>query len=212
MTDTTASTGDQAADQAAATAAAAAATAAGHVIPRTAEPEADSVDKLPKWAQKLVGDLRDKDAKGRIALTAAEQRQKDILKAAGIETDETDPGKIAEAAQKERDAAQKDARDTKVELAVYRLSGGAGADPLALLDSRAFLTKLDKADPEDSDGIKSLITDWVKDNPKFKQAARAAGTSGADFSGGTGEQRQSAAHQAAPGTARLAAAYATPQS
>lgn len=147
----------------------------------------DSVEKLPKWAQKLVGELRDKDAKGRIKLTEAEQRQKDILKAAGIETDEQDPVKIAETARAEREAAQKETRDTKVELAVFRQATGAGADPNSLLDSRAFMAKLDKADPDDPDGIKTLIADWVKDNPKFKTTApRAGGVSGADFTGGTG--------------------------
>ena len=151
--------------------------------------EPQSVDKLPKWAQRHIEKLRDADVKGRQKVADLNQRQKDILKAAGIDTDEQDPEKVRALLEQERDAARKDARDTKVELAVFRLASPAGADPNALLDSRSFMAKLDKVDENDSDEVKTLITDWVKDNPKFKTtAAGRPGNTASDHAGGTGEQ------------------------
>lgn len=170
--------------------------------PGAAEPaatEPDQVEKLPQWAQKLVSELRDKDAKGRLKLTEAETRQKAILKAAGIDTDETDPTKLAEIAQNERQQAQAERTEAQRELAIYR-SAPAGTDVSGLLDSRSFLASIANIDPTDTAAITAAIT-AATENGKFKTTPRAGGASGADFTGGTGgptdlQSRISAAEKA----------------
>lgn len=174
------------------------ATVAG--TPEAAENLADiqQVEKLPKWAQKIITDARTGEAAQRTAAKEAAERTKAILKAAGIEPEEADPAKIAAELESERSAS----RQSRVELAVYRAAGATGADPDALLDSRAFLDKVKDLDPSDQAGIRLAITEAVEANPRLAKdkpqepnpappaPAQAAGVSGADFAGGTGAAAQ----------------------
>ena len=181
---------------------------AGGETPPPAPPSGDpkptewdgKVESLPSGAQKLIADLRKADGDERIAKKTLDAIQKALNPDA--KGDKPDPDALARTVT-EREA---EAKQAKTELAVYKLSGKSGADADALLDSRAFLAKIADLDPTDSKAITKAIEDAVKDNPKLKQA-RAAGTSGADFSGGTGEQRQTDASKAKPGAARIAAAF-----
>jgi len=152
------------------------------------------VESLPEPVQKMIRDLRNESAERRTKLTAAEQAQQDAIralaKAAGIEL----PGEQAPDPQQltqQLTATQQQARQAAVELAVYKAAGAHQGDPLALLDSRAFLAKVADLDPtaEDfttkvSDAIKGAVTD----NPKLRSAP-VAGASSADHAGGSGEQR-----------------------
>ena len=69
---------------------------------------------------------------------------------------------------------------------MFRLAAKQGADADALLDSRSFLAKLKDIDPTDAKAVTKAITEAVADNPKLKTVL-AAGASGANFSGGSGE-------------------------
>ncbi|KRE79953.1 hypothetical protein [Arthrobacter sp. Soil763] len=158
------------------------------------------VESLPAGAQKIINDLRKAEGDERVAKKTLDAIQKALNPDA--EGDKPDADALARAVT-EREA---EAKQAKTELAVYKLSGKAGADADALLDSRGFLAKIADLDPTDTAKITKAIEDAVKDNPKLKQA-RAAGVSGADFSGGTGEQRQTDASKAKPGPARIAAAF-----
>ena len=94
-----------------------------------------------------------------------------------------------------------------MQLAVTLAAVTAGANAVDLLDSSRFQTAIKDLDPTDATAISAAITRFVSENPRFKQA-QAAGTSGADFTGGTGESRNNAS-TSLPGQPRLAAAYAS---
>jgi len=173
------------------------ATVAG--TPEATENLADvqQVEKLPKWAQKIITDARQGEAAQRTAAKEADAKTKAILKAAGLETEETDPAKIAAELETERSGS----RQARVELAVYRAASATGADPDALLDSRGFLDKVKDLDPSDQAGIRLAISEAIETNPRLKAQAApppppaappapAAGVSGADFTGGTGAAAQ----------------------
>lgn len=155
---------------------------------------AGKVEDLPDWAQKLIKDTRGEAAEHRTKATAAEKKLTEqldgIATALGLKEDEkTDPAKLASELSK----AQDQARQTAVELAVYRTSAKHQGDPDALLDSRGFLAKLTDLDPTDekfTSKVETAIKDAVKDNPKLK-VAQAAGSSSADHgAGGSGEQQK----------------------
>jgi hypothetical protein len=159
-----------------------------------AKATAGKVEDLPDWAQKLIKTTRGEAAENRTKATAAEQKLTEqldgIAKALGLKEDEkTDPAKLASELTK----AQDQARQTAVELAVYRSSAKHQGDPDALLDSRGFLAKLADLDPTDAKfaaKVETAIKDAVKDNPKLK-ATQAAGSSSADHgAGGSGEQQK----------------------
>ncbi|MFF1416564.1 hypothetical protein [Streptomyces sp. NPDC058280] len=85
----------------------------------------------------------------------------------------------------ERDAAL---RTKDVQLAVHGHAEKSGAKATALLDSRSFLASISELDPTAAGFGKALdeaIEKAVKANPSF--ATAAAGRSGGDLSGGTGE-------------------------
>jgi hypothetical protein len=139
------------------------------------------VESLPAAAQKVIADLRKEAGDERVAaktLAAIQSALNPDAKAGEKPT--------AEALTKaltERDA---DAKQAKTELAVFRLAAKQGADADALLDSRAFLAKIAELDPTKTADIEKAITAAVKDNPKLK-TVQAAGASGANFTGGSGE-------------------------
>jgi len=149
------------------------------------------VESLHPDVQKMIRDLRSENGNRRTALSAAEQKQQDMLlaiaKAAGVQLpDETpDPAKLTE----QLTAAQQAQRQTAVELAVYRTAAKHSGDPEALLDSRSFAAKVAKLDPAAADfaaQVDSAIKTTIDANPKLK-AGRAPGASGADHTGGSGE-------------------------
>jgi len=101
--------------------------------------------------------------------TAAEEARKEMAQAVGkalglVTADEpVDPAKLTE----QLTAAQQQAKQTKVELAVYQAASTAGADAAKLLDSRSFAATLAGLDPTDAAGIQAAITQAVAANPAF---------------------------------------------
>ncbi|MGW0933323.1 hypothetical protein [Streptomyces sp. NPDC002644] len=79
-------------------------------------------------------------------------------------------------------AEQARARQTAVELAVYRAAATAGADPDALLDSRSFAAAVADLDPSDSAGITAAITAAVQANPRYALAPAGPTRGGTEFS------------------------------
>lgn len=173
------------------------ATVAAQIAPQTpAQPaaaaaEPQDVASLPDWAQTLVKDLRAEagaartTAKATAAQEARDALVQDLGKALGLAKDgDTPPDPATLAAQlTEQQAA---ARTAQVELAVYRAASTTGADPAALLDSRAFLDSVKDVDPADAAAITAAITKAITDNPRLK-TVQAASKSGADLTGRTGE-------------------------
>ena len=149
-------------------------------------PSASSVDELPAWAQKEFKKLREENAGSRVkaketadalAQMRAEQEQQRqaMAKALGLVSDEPPTAEqLAEqlnATKAERDAEQQRARQTAVELAVFRAAAAAQVDGNALLDSRAFVGALDGLDPADpafTDKVTEVIAAASETNPRYK--------------------------------------------
>ena len=154
--------------------------------PAPAAPAAASVDELPTWAQKEFKKLRDEAAGNRVKAKEVEtslaqfkadqeaQRQA-FAKALGLVSDEPPTAEqLAEqlnATKAERDAQQQRARQTAVELAVFRAAAAEQVDGNALLDSRQFVAALDGLDPSaDTFGqqVKEAIAAAAEANPRYK--------------------------------------------
>jgi len=133
-------------------------------------------------ARKEAGKTRT-TAKQRAADEARSELAQQIGKALGIVDDDTppDPDQLAQ----QLAAEQAKAKATAVELAVYRTAPAAGADPDALLDSRAFADAVANLDPTDPDAVKAAVEAAVAANPKLAANPQPAGParSGAEFTG-----------------------------
>ncbi|MFD9863476.1 hypothetical protein [Streptomyces alboflavus] len=134
-------------------------------------------------------------AKQRAADEARTQLAQDIGRALGVvpEGEQADPAHLTE----QLTASQAQARQTAVELAVYRAAAAAGADPDALLDSRTFAASLADVDPADAAAVTAAITTAVTANPKLAAAAAGPPRGGAEFHGApAGERRAASLHDA----------------
>ena len=90
-----------------------------------------------------------------------------IAKALGLAEDEPiDPAKLTE----NLTTAQADAKQARVELAVFRNATTAGGDPAALLDSTSFLKSLEGIDPSDEAAVQAAITTAVGTNQRLGAA------------------------------------------
>lgn len=128
------------------------------------------------------------NAKQAAADEARQSLVQEIGKALGIvkdESEQVDPAKLTAQLTDQQAAAQA----AQVQLQVFKAAAKHGADPEALLDSNSFLRTLDGLAPADADKIDAAIKAAVEANPKLKTAP-AAGRSGAEFAGGTGEARK----------------------
>lgn len=160
------------------------------VEPAAVEPAAE-----PKtYDENYVKTLRDEAAANRVkardAETAAEARINKILEAAGIKTAEEplDASKLTE----QLSAKDQALRTLTVERALDKAARKNGADEDLLAAVLAHKGDLGKLDPNAEDfatQLDALVKSTVESNPKLK-AARAAGASGIELNGGTGEQGQ----------------------
>lgn len=149
-------------------------------------PAASSVDELPAWAQREFKKLRDEAAGNRVKAkevtdslaqfkTEQEQQRQAFAKALGLAPDEPPTAEqLTEqlnATKAERDAQQARARQTAVELAVFRAAAAEQVDGNALLDSRAFVSALDGLDPSAENfgqQVKDAIAAAAESNPRYK--------------------------------------------
>lgn len=118
----------------------------------------------PAKARAEIERLRHENAKDRTA--AKENARRDLLKELGLVKDENDHPDPADVA-KQLKAKEADARQARVELAVYRAASAAGADPAALLDSSSFLAKTADLDITDDAAIADAIRSAVESNPRL---------------------------------------------
>lgn len=127
----------------------------------------------PVAAKAEIESLRKENAKDRTnaKAQAAEEARKELAntigKALGLVEDETiDPAKLTESLTQ----SQADAKQARVELAVFRNAATAGGDPAALLDSSSFLASLAAVDPSDSAAVTAAIQSAVTANPRLGAA------------------------------------------
>ena len=108
------------------------------------------------------------NAKAQAAEDARKELANTIGKALGIVEDgtETDPAKLTESLT----TSQAEAKQARVELAVFRNAATAGGDPAALLDSSSFLKSLAEVDPADSAAVTAAIQAAVTANPRLGAA------------------------------------------
>ncbi|MGW9041244.1 hypothetical protein ACWGQL_01560 [Streptomyces lydicus] len=118
-------------------------------------------------------------AKQKAADDAVQQLTQNIGKALGLIND--DEQATPEQLTQQLTAAQTQARQTAVELAVYRHAVTAGGDADALLDSRTFAASLDGLDPTDTAAVQAAIEAAVTANPKLAAAATGPARGGAEF-------------------------------
>ena len=152
--------------------------------------DAETVESLPAFAQKMIHDLRQESATHRTsAKTAAEKAQQEltdkIAVLLGLKPDAaTDPAALTASLTQ----AQQQAQDTARQLAIYKAAGATGANPDRLLDSNSFMTSVAGLDPADGAAVTAAIKSAIADNPLLK-AVQAAAASGGEL-GGSGEQSQ----------------------
>ncbi|MET8511977.1 hypothetical protein [Streptomyces sp. NPDC005077] len=161
----------------------------------TAQPQSGKDDNGTKsgetnWqaeAEKWKAQARKHEDRSKSTATEL-QRQSALLaqlaEKAGIKLDDgkPDPDKLAQ----QLTATQGKARQSAVELAVYREATKHSADPDALLDSRGFLKQVDDLDP-DADDFATKVGDAIKaaveSNPKLKTVPAPPARSGTEMSG-----------------------------
>lgn len=165
------------------------------------------LSKLPNEVQELVKKYRKEaaeangkareEARQKAAEAAVADVTKKIAEALGLtkaETDKLTPEQLQQKLEESTSTAskaQEAAKQTQIELAVYRTASkkDIGGDPEALLDSRSFLAKVQTLDPaakDFNDKVSQAIKDAIKDNPKLKLQA-GAGSSSADHGGAGGD-------------------------
>jgi hypothetical protein len=179
--------------------------------PKGKSPKFDG-DFDPKRFEKLVENLRNDVEAQKQKTAAAEQKaqeqQADLLKkvaaAFGLETGEEKPPTPEELTQKlaQEQARTKEfedaARQTQVELAVYKTAGKHGGDPDALLDSRGFANAIAKLDPTADTfnaDVEKAVKAAVEANPTLaakapEPAKPQVPAGGAPMSGAPGGKRQ----------------------
>lgn len=129
----------------------------------------------PKAAQAEIERLRRENAKDRTnakqqAADAAKQElTQSLAKALGLVEDTTDPAELT----KQLTTSQADAKQARVELAVFRSAAAAGGDPAALLDSTSFLASLAGIDTSDGSAVADAIAKAVEANPRLGVAPAA---------------------------------------
>lgn len=156
-------------------------------------PQTTNTDQLPDDPQQLkniIHRLRGENAKSRTdaKVRAAEEARADLIhdlgKALGLVGDSEETPSV-ETLTESLTQAQGEAEQARKALAVYRAARGV-ADADALLDSRAFDGVLNGVDLADEGAVKTAITSFVAEYPRFR-SAQVAGASSVEYPAGSGE-------------------------
>lgn len=191
------------------------------------EPSAEPKAKAPKFdgdfdparfeklVENLRGDVEAQKQKTAAAEKKAAEQQADLMKkvaaAFGLDTGEEKPPTPEEltakltAEQARTKEFETAARQTQVELAVYKTAGKHGGDPDALLDSRGFanaIAKLDPASDSFAADVEKAVKQAVEANPKLaakqpEPAKPAVPAGGAPMTGAPGGKKQLGAEDVA---------------
>lgn len=137
--------------------------------------DADS-DDVATW-KKRARTQEDRAKANKQALDKAQADSKATLdaiaQALGLKSKDEDPKALAEKLTTELGGAQTDARQARVELAVYKAAAKHGGDADALLDSRAFVKAVGELDPAD-DGFAGAVGEAIKTAIKANAKLAAA--------------------------------------
>jgi hypothetical protein len=158
------------------------------VAPVTApvEPAPENVADLPAWAQKIITDTRAEAAANRTGKSTVEQQLAAITKALNPDagTDAPDPEALA------TQIAAKDAtiRTLTIDNALGAALTANQASPLtaSVLRGQDAFKDLDPTAPDFQAKLDAVVKEAVTKHPELK-TVQAAGASGANFPGGSGE-------------------------
>lgn len=130
----------------------------------------DNLPDDPAALKTMIADLRKENGSARTTAKAqaAEEARNELVqslgKALGLVKDEViDPATLTASLT----TSQAEAKQARVELAVFRNATAAGGDPAALLDSSSFLKSLDAVDPADTAAVTTAIQAAVTANPRL---------------------------------------------
>lgn len=132
----------------------------------------------PERATKTIATLRGSETQLKQELAAQKKQYEEfttgLAKLLGLAPDEApDPEKLTQ----QLNAAQGETKSARVELAVFRAAGKHGADPDAVLDSRAFQAAVAQLDPTANDfaaQVDAALAAAVEGNPRLRAQAPAA--------------------------------------
>lgn len=171
-------------------------------IQKARQGEKDAQARATAAEKKFQDELAARDKKWAEELAARDKR---IAAAFGWDTSEEKPltaeqlTEKLEEAQSRTKASDDRARQTEVELAVYKTAGKHGGDPDALLDSRGFanaIAKLDPASDSFTADVEKAVKAAVEANPKLAAQKPAepkpptVPAGGAPMDGAPGGKRQ----------------------
>lgn len=143
----------------------------------------------PEAMWELIQRLRKENGRSRVEAKtrAAEEARAEMMdvvtKALGLKNGEDEEAPSLETLQAEAAKAEAERLASRRELAVYKAAGSFGADPDALLDSRAFIESISDLDPSDAEGIEAAVKKAAESSPRFR-AAQAAGPTRTDHAPG----------------------------
>jgi hypothetical protein len=123
-------------------------------------------DQKPEDVKEALENSRKWETRAKGNKAKADQFDELVKKITGKD-DDTDPEKLAQ----DLTAAQRDARATKVEVAVLKSASKHDADPALLADSRSFMDSIADLDPADDDfksKLDAAIKKAVEDNAALK--------------------------------------------
>lgn len=154
--------------------------------PVESAPAPQKVEDLPEWAQKLITDTRAEAAANRTGKSTLEQQLAAITKAINPDagTEAPDPEALAQ----QLAAKDETIRTLTIDNALTAALTANQASPLAadVLRGRSAFKDLDPTAPDFQAKLDAVVKDAVSKHPELR-AVQAAGASGANFNGGTGE-------------------------
>lgn len=159
-----------------------------------AAPEWDGkVESLPPAVKKLIDDARAEAGKARTTAKeqAAQEARDDLLRKLGL-TKDGEPAQTPEQLAEKLASREAQLYTMRVETALAKSAKAHSGDEDLVTAVLAHEGKLDELDPDSTTfaaELDALVKAAVEGNPKLK-AAQAAGVSGGQFTGGSGEGKQ----------------------
>jgi hypothetical protein len=140
---------------------------------KATEPDTDWKAEAEKW-KGLARKHEDRAKQNEAAKTAEADRVAAILKAAGIETEESDPVKALETTRTANQTLAEENRSLKLQIAIASAAGKHGADQSLLVPVLTHSGKLSNLDPASdtfAQELDTIVKAEVTANPKLRSAA-----------------------------------------
>lgn len=149
-------------------------------------PAPQKVEDLPDWAQKIITDTRAEAAANRTGKTTLEQQLAAITKAINPDagTEAPDPDALAQQLAAKDETIRTLTIDNALTTALA--TNQASALTASVLRGENALKDLDPTAPDFQAKLDAVVKEAITKHPELR-TVQAAGASGANFNGGTGE-------------------------